>query len=134
MELEVLRHSASHLLAHAVKRLYPDAKLGIGPATNTGFYYDFDFSEPVTMADLEKIEQEMAKISKENLKIERFELSKQEAIALMQEQGQIYKIELINELPEGEAISFYRQGDFVDLCRGPHVNYTAKSSISNFCR
>ncbi|NLC17083.1 MAG: threonine--tRNA ligase [Clostridiales bacterium] len=126
MELEVLRHSASHLLAHAVKRLYPDAKLGIGPATNTGFYYDFDFSEPVTMADLEKIEQEMAKISKENLKIERFELSKQEAIALMQEQGQIYKIELINELPEGEAISFYRQGDFVDLCRGPHVNYTAK--------
>jgi threonyl-tRNA synthetase len=126
MELEILRHSASHLLAHAVKRLYPDVKLAIGPATNTGFYYDFDFSAPVTMADLEKIEQEMTKISKENLKIERFELPKEEAIDLMQEQGQIYKLELINELPEGEAISFYRQGDFVDLCRGPHVNYTAK--------
>ncbi|HHW89594.1 MAG TPA: threonine--tRNA ligase [Clostridiales bacterium] len=126
MELEILRHSASHLLAHAVKRLYPDVKLAIGPATNTGFYYDFDFSAPITMADLEKIEQEMTKISKENLKIERFELPKEEAIDLMQEQGQIYKLELINELPEGEAISFYRQGDFVDLCRGPHVNYTAK--------
>lgn len=126
MELEILRHSASHLLAHAVKRLYPDAKLAIGPATNTGFYYDFDFTTPVTMADLEKIEQEMTKISKENLKIERFELPKEEALALMQEQDQIYKIELINELPEGEVISFYKQGEFVDLCRGPHVNYTAK--------
>ena len=124
MELEILRHSASHLLAQAVKRLYPDVKLGIGPATNTGFYYDFDFSAPVTMADLEKIEQEMTKISKENLKIERFELPKDEALKLMQDQP--YKIELINELPEGEVISFYKQGEFVDLCRGPHVNYTAK--------
>ena len=124
MELEILRHSASHLLAQAVKRLYPDVKLGIGPATNTGFYYDFDFSAPVTMADLEKIEQEMTKISKENLKIERFELPKDEALKLMQDQP--YKLELINELPEGEVISFYKQGEFVDLCRGPHVNYTAK--------
>jgi threonyl-tRNA synthetase len=124
MELEILRHSASHLLAQAVKRLYPDVKLGIGPATNTGFYYDFDFSSPVTMADLEKIEQEMTKISKENLKIERLELPKDEALRLMKDQP--YKIELINELSEGEVISFYKQGEFVDLCRGPHVNYTAK--------
>lgn len=126
MELDILRHSASHLLAHAVKRLYPEALLAIGPTTKTGFYYDFEFSTPITMADFDKIEQEMTKISKENLRIERFELPRDEAIKLMQEQGQPYKVELINDLAEDEVISFYRQGDFVDLCRGPHINYTAK--------
>ena len=113
MELDILRHSASHLLAHAVKRLYPDALLAIGPTTKTGFYYDFEFSTPITMADFDKIEQEMTKISKENLRIERFELPRDEAIKLMQEQGQPYKVELINDLPEDEVISFYRSNFYL---------------------
>ena len=124
MELEILRHSASHLLANAVKRLYPDVLLAIGPATKTGFYYDFEFSQAVTSADFEKIEREMAKIAKENLKIERFELSRKDALEAVK--GQPYKTELVSELPPDEVISFYRQGDFTDLCRGPHVNYTSK--------
>ena len=123
-ELQTLRHSASHVLAQAVKRLYPDAKLAIGPAIDSGFYYDFDTEHTFTPEDLEALEAEMKKIAKENLKIERFELPKAEALELMKDEP--YKIELINDLPEGEVISFYKQGDFTDLCAGPHVNYTNK--------
>ncbi len=123
-ELQTLRHSASHILAQAVKRLYPDVKLAIGPAIDTGFYYDFDIETSFTPEDLEKIEAEMKKIVKENLKIERFELPKEEALELMKDEP--YKIELINDLPEGEVISFYKQGEFTDLCAGPHVKYTSK--------
>jgi len=123
-ELQTLRHSASHILAQAVKRLFPDVKLAIGPAIDTGFYYDFDTEHTFTPDDLEKIEAEMKKIAKENLKIERFELPRKEALELMKDEP--YKTELINELPEGEVISFYKQGDFTDLCAGPHVNYTSK--------
>ena len=123
-ELQTLRHSASHVMAQAVKRLFPEVKLAIGPAIDTGFYYDFDTPNPFTPEDLEKIEAEMKKIAKENLKIERFELPREEALELMKDEP--YKVELINELPEGEVISFYKQGEFTDLCAGPHVNYTSK--------
>ena len=123
-ELQTLRHSASHVLAQAVKRLYPDTKLTIGPAIDTGFYYDFDTEHTFTPEDLEKLEAEMKKIAKENLKIERFELPRAEALELMKDEP--YKIELINELPEDATISFYKQGEFVDLCAGPHVGYTSK--------
>ncbi len=123
-ELQTLRHSASHVMAQAVKRLFPEVKLAIGPAIDTGFYYDFDTPNPFTPEDLEKIEAEMKKIAKENLKIERFELSREEALELMKDEP--YKVELINDLPDGETISFYKQGEFTDLCAGPHVNYTSK--------
>ncbi len=123
-ELQTLRHSASHLLAQAVKRLYPGTKLAIGPAIDTGFYYDFDCEHTFTMEDLEKLEAEMKKIAKENLKIERFELPRAEALELMKDEP--YKVELINELPEDAVISFYKQGEFCDLCAGPHINYTSK--------
>lgn len=118
------RHTASHILAQAVKRLYPNAKLAIGPAIEDGFYYDFDVERPFTEKDLEAIEQEMKKIIKEKLEIERFDLPKDEAIKLMEERQEPYKIELINELQEGETISFYKQGEFVDLCAGPHLMNT----------
>lgn len=123
-ELQTLRHSASHVMAQAVKRLFPEVKLAIGPAIETGFYYDFDTEHTFTPEDLENIEKEMKKIAKENLKIERFELPKAEALELMKDEP--YKQELINELPEGEVISFYKQGEFTDLCAGPHINYTSK--------
>jgi len=117
---KAFRHTASHILAQAVKHLYPDAKLAIGPATNDGFYYDFD-REPFTADELSEIEKEMKKIVKENLTIERFELPRSEAIKLMQEADEPYKVELINDLPEDAVISFYKQGDFTDLCAGPHL-------------
>ena len=123
-ELRTLRHSASHILAQAVKRLYPDTKLAIGPAIDTGFYYDFDTETTFTTEDLEDIEAEMKKIVKENLRIERFTLPRDEAKALMAEEP--YKLELIDGLDEGEEISFYKQGEFTDLCAGPHVAYTKK--------
>ena len=123
-ELQTLRHSASHVMAQAVKRLFPNVKLAIGPAIDTGFYYDFDVETPFTREDLDAIEAEMKKIAKENLKIERFELPRDEALELMKDEP--YKIELINDLPEGETISFYKQGEFTDLCAGPHVKYTSK--------
>ncbi len=123
-ELQILRHTASHVLAQAVKRLYPGTKLAIGPAIDTGFYYDFDTEHTFTTEDLEALEAEMKKIAKENLKVERFELSREEALELMKDEP--YKVELINDLPEGETISFYKQGEFTDLCAGPHVNYTSK--------
>ena len=117
-------HSSSHILAQAVKRLYPDAKLAIGPSIENGFYYDFDVEKPFSEEDLAKIEEEMKKIIKEDLELERFELPREEALKLMEEKGEPYKVELINDLPEGEVISFYKQGDFTDLCRGPHVPNT----------
>ncbi len=123
-ELQILRHSASHVLAQAVKRLFPSVKLAIGPAVDNGFYYDFDSEVAFTPEILEKIEAEMKKIVKENLKIERFELPRDEALELMKDEP--YKIELINDLPEDAVISFYKQGEFTDLCAGPHVAYTSK--------
>ena len=117
----LFRHTASHILAQAVKRLYPEAKLTIGPAVDNGFYYDIDSDVTFTPEVLAKLEAEMKKIVKENLKIERFELPRDEAVRLMTERDEPYKVQLINELPDGEVISFYRQGEFVDLCAGPHL-------------
>ena len=118
-------HTASHIMAQAVKRLYPDTKLAIGPSVDNGFYYDFDSEVSFTPEILEKIEAEMKKIVKEDLALEKFELSPAEALAMMEEKGEIYKVELINEhADKGEAISFYKQGDFVELCAGPHLMST----------
>ena len=117
-------HTTSHIMAQAVKRLFPDAKLAIGPSIEEGFYYDFDVEKPFTDEDKAKIEEEMKKIIKEDIKIERFSLPKKEALELMKNEP--YKQELINDLPEGEEISFYQQGDFTDLCAGPHVMSTGK--------
>lgn len=119
-------HSCSHVMAQAVKRLYPDVKLAIGPAIDNGFYYDFDCDFTFTQEHLEKIEAEMKKICKEKLKIERFELPREEAIKFMEERNEPYKVELINDLPEDAVISFYRQGEFVDLCAGPHLDSTGR--------
>ncbi|WP_125152750.1 threonine--tRNA ligase [Clostridium rectalis] len=121
-----LRHTASHILAQAVKRLYPKVKLAIGPAIENGFYYDFDADFTFTPEMLENIEKEMNKIVKENLQLERFELSRDEAIKFMKEKDEPYKVELIEDLPKDAIISFYRQGDFTDLCAGPHVPATGK--------
>jgi threonyl-tRNA synthetase len=125
-ERRLVRHTAAHILAQAVKRLYPNVKLAIGPAIDTGFYYDFDLEEAFTPQSLAKIEKEMSKIISSNLKLERFVLSREEALKLMKDKEEPFKIELIEGLPEGEEISFYRQGDFVDLCAGPHVEATSK--------
>lgn len=123
-ELRAIRHTASHVLAQEVKRLYPDAKLAIGPAIDDGFYYDFDREGGFTPEDLEKLEAEMAKIVKENLPVKPFVLPRAEAVRFMEEKGEPYKVELIEDLPEEETISFYQQGEFVDLCAGPHIMYT----------
>ena len=117
------RHTTSHVLAEAVKRVFPEAKLAIGPSIDTGFYYDFEH-EPFSREDLDKIEAEMKKVIKENAALERFELPREEAIKLMEERNEPYKVELINDLPEDAVISFYKQGDFVDLCAGPHLMKT----------
>ncbi|NLM85360.1 MAG: threonine--tRNA ligase [Clostridiales bacterium] len=122
----LLRHTASHVMASAVKNLFPKAKLAIGPSIENGFYYDFDVEEPFQPEDLAKIEKEMARIIKKNDREERFVLPRSEAIALMEARNEPYKIELINDLPEDEELSFYRQGDFVDLCAGPHLPSTGK--------
>ena len=119
-------HTCSHVLAQAVKRLRPDVKLAIGPAIENGFYYDFDSEESFTQEDLENLEAEMRKICKEKLKLERFELPRAEAVKFMEEKGEPYKVELINDLPEDAVISFYQQGDFVDLCAGPHLDSTGR--------
>ena len=122
--LSVLRHTTSHVLAQAVKRLYPETKLAIGPSIADGFYYDMDREGGFTDADLEKIEAEMKKIVKENLKLETFTLSRADAIKLMEEKNEDYKVQLIKDLPEDAVTSFYKQGEFTDLCAGPHVLYT----------
>jgi threonyl-tRNA synthetase len=126
MELQTLRHSASHLLAHAVKRLFPAAKLGIGPAIENGFYYDFDYDARFSEEDLVLIEKEMEKIKGERIEIERFELPREDAVRLMEEREEPYKVQLIHELPENAVISFYKQGDFIDLCAGPHLENVRK--------
>ncbi len=123
---DMYRHSTSHILAQAIKRLYPDAKLAIGPAIDDGFYYDIDCETTFTPEILEQLEGEMRKICKEKLKIERFELPRAEALKLMEEQGEPYKVELINDLPEDAIISFYKQGEFTDLCAGPHLDSTGR--------
>lgn len=117
----IFNHTAAHILAQAVKRLFPEVKLTIGPAIDRGFYYDFDTEKPFNADTLTALEAEMKKIVKENLRIERFTLPKDEAIKLMQERGESYKVQLIEELPEGETISFYQQGEYIDLCVGPHL-------------
>ena len=121
--LAALRHTASHVLAEAVKNLYPEAKLAIGPSIDTGFYYDFDH-ESFSREELDALEKEMKKIIKKGAKIERYTMPREEAIKFMEEKGEDYKVELIKDLPEGEEISFYSQGDFVDLCAGPHLMST----------
>ena len=121
-----LRHTASHILAQAVKRLWPEAKLAIGPAIDKGFYYDIDMEHVLTPEDLGKLETEMARIVKENLPIEKEIMSRQEALKFFEEKGEDYKVELIADLPEDAVISCYKQGDFTDLCAGPHVASTGK--------
>jgi len=123
---EVFWHSTAHLMAQAVKMLYPDVLVTIGPAVENGFYYDFDKDIPFTDKDLEKIEQKMKELSKQNIKYERRVLCKQEAIEKFQTEGEIYKVEILNEIPDDEQITLYTQGSFTDLCRGPHLGNTGK--------
>ncbi|WP_417027441.1 threonine--tRNA ligase [Baileyella intestinalis] len=125
-ERDRYRHSTSHIMAQAVKRLWPEAKLAIGPAIENGFYYDFDLEHKFTDEDLQAITKEMKKIIKAAYPIERFELPREEAIKFMEERNEPYKVELIKDLPEGEVISFYKQGDFTDLCAGPHMESTGQ--------
>ena len=124
VEEKLYWHTTSHIMAQAVKRLFPNAKVTIGPAIENGFYYDFDVEKAFSEEDLKKIEEEMQKIIKEDLAIERFELSREDAVKLMEERNEPYKVELIKELPDHEIISFYKQGEFTDLCRGPHLPST----------
>ena len=124
--LQVYRHTTAHVLAQAVKTIFPTSKLAIGPTIDNGFYYDIDFQTPITQEDLGKIEAEMQKIIKSNLPVERFTLPRADAIKLMTKYSEKYKVELIKDLPEGEEISFYKQGSFTDLCRGPHLPSTGK--------
>ena len=124
--LDILRHSAAHLLAQATKELFPEALVTIGPVIKDGFYYDFSYKRPFTEQDLVKIENRMQKIAKKNFAIKRHEISKEEAIKLFSDMGEKYKVEIIKDLPESETLSFYKQGDFIDLCRGPHVVNTNK--------
>ena len=119
-------HTCSHVMAQAVKRLWPEVKLAIGPSIDNGFYYDFDAPFNFTQENLDAIEAEMRKICKEKLKLERFELPREEAIKFMEEKDEPFKVELINDLPEDAVISFYRQGEFVDLCAGPHLDSTGR--------
>ena len=124
-ELHVIRHTAAHILAQAVKRLYPEARFAYGPATEKGFYYDVDLGDKkLSDEDLPAIEAEMAKIVKENLPIKPFVLSREDAVKLMEERGETYKVEHIGDLPEDAVLSFYQQGEYIDMCIGPHLTYT----------
>lgn len=123
---DALRHTSAHVLAQAVKRLFPEAKLAIGPAIQDGFYYDFDVERPFTPEDLEAIEREMQKIVAEDYPLERMEMEREEAIRFFRERGEDYKVELIGDIPEGEPVSLYRQGEFIDLCAGPHAPSTGR--------
>jgi threonyl-tRNA synthetase len=127
--LEIIRHSTAHLLAHAVKELFPDAQVTIGPVIEDGFYYDFSYKRPFTLEDLAAIEKRMAEIAKRDLKVERIIMPREDAVAFFKEQGEHYKAEIIASIPDGEAISLYRQDNFVDLCRGPHVPSTGKLRV-----
>ncbi len=124
--LDIYRHTCAHVLAQAIKNIYPTCNLAIGPVIENGFYYDIDFNTPITQDDFEKIENEMNKIIKSKTPIERFELPRKEALKLMNKYKEKYKVELINDLPEDAVISFYKQGSFTDLCRGPHLENTGK--------
>ncbi|MEK7732782.1 MAG: TGS domain-containing protein, partial [Planctomycetota bacterium] len=126
--VEILRHSTSHLMAQAVCRLFPGVKLGIGPTIENGFYYDFDLSHSLTEEDLRKIEEEMKKIIREDIVVERYELPRDVAVKNMDAQGQLYKAELIKDI-EDDTVSFYKQGEFADLCRGPHIHRTGKVKV-----
>ncbi|MCK5237223.1 MAG: threonine--tRNA ligase [Deltaproteobacteria bacterium] len=128
--VDILRHSLSHIMAQAVKKLYKEARLGIGPTIENGFYYDFEIDKPFTPEDIERIEKEMGEIMKANLTFQRIELSREDAIKLFTELKEDYKVELITELPEDETISIYKQGEFTDLCRGPHLQSTGKAPRS----
>src|SRR5579883_2867162 len=121
-----MRHSAAHVMADAVQRLFPEAKVTIGPSIETGFYYDFDVSHPFREEDLARIEEEMRKIISENLPFERKAISRNEAIELFRQMGEPYKVEIISAIPENETITLYQHGKFVDLCRGPHVSRTGE--------
>ena len=123
---KIYRHTTSHILAQAVKRIWSDVKLAIGPAIDNGYYYDFDMEHKITEEDLSKIEKEMKRIIKTGLPLERFELPRAEAIRFMKEKNEDYKVELIEDLPEDAVISFYKQGDFTDLCAGPHMEKTSQ--------
>jgi len=127
--LEVIRHSSAHLLAHAVKELFPEAQVTIGPVIEDGFYYDFSYKRPFTPDDLAAIEKRMVEISRRDLKIERKEWDRSAAISFFKDQGEHYKAQLIEAIPEGEAVSLYTQGNFTDLCRGPHVPTTSKLKV-----
>jgi len=124
--IEVIRHSTAHLLAQAVKQLFPEAQVTIGPVIDNGFYYDFAFERPFTPEDLEKIEERMKALSGEDIRVERTEMPREEAVDFFRAMGEEYKAEIIEDIPKGEVISLYRQGDFIDLCRGPHVPSTGK--------
>ena len=126
--LSVLRHSCAHLLAQAVQSVYPDAQVTIGPVIEDGFYYDFSYHRPFTPEDLEKFENKMHEIVKQNLTVSRFVLSRDEAIERFKEMGESYKVKIIEDIPNNEDLSLYQQGGFVDLCRGPHVPSTGKIS------
>ncbi|HSQ04331.1 MAG TPA: TGS domain-containing protein, partial [Burkholderiales bacterium] len=127
--LEILRHSTAHLLAHAVKELFPDAQVTIGPVIENGFYYDFSYKRPFTPEDLAAIEKRMGEIVKRDVKVERSVMPRDEAVKLFSDMGERYKAEIIGSIPQGESISLYRQGNFIDLCRGPHVPSTGKLKV-----
>ena len=124
--LEVLRHSCAHLMAQAVQRLFPDAQVTIGPVIEDGFFYDFAFERAFTPEDLSAIEKTMQEIVKEDLPVERSVMTRDEAVAMFKDMGELYKVEIIESIPGNEELSFYRQGEFIDLCRGPHVPSTGK--------
>ena len=124
--LQVYRHTCAHVLAQAVKNIFPTSKLAIGPTIENGFYYDIEFKTPITQADLPKIENEMKEIIKSNLPVERLVYDRKDALKIFRDFSEPYKTELINDLPAGSVISFYKQGDFIDLCRGPHLPSTGR--------
>ncbi|NQT90948.1 MAG: threonine--tRNA ligase, partial [Candidatus Omnitrophica bacterium] len=128
MNLETLRHSIAHIMAHAVKSIWPDTKIAIGPAISDGFYYDFDKKAPFAPEDLQKIEDKMRQIIKQDHKFEKKQLKKEEAIELFEKQGEPYKLELINEIPD-ETVTIYTDGDFTDLCKGPHIASTGQAKV-----
>src|SRR3989475_7800196 len=132
--LEILRHSAAHLLAHAVKELFPDAQVTIGPVIENGFYYDFSYKRAFTPEDLAAIERKMAEISRRDLPLASKVMPRDQAVALLSSMGEKYKAEIIASIPEGEAISLYEQGNFIDLCRGPHVPSTGKLKVFKLMR
>ncbi|MBI3146438.1 MAG: TGS domain-containing protein, partial [Pseudogulbenkiania sp.] len=127
--LSIIRHSTAHLLAYAVKELFPEAQVTIGPEIENGFYYDFSYKRPFTPEDLATIEQKMTELAKKDIPVERYELPRDEAIAYFKSIGEHYKAEIIESIPQGEVLSLYREGGFTDLCRGPHVPSTGKLKV-----